>query len=166
MLAPGSALVAISPDGAQVFVERGPAEGRPSVRVLSVANGNEAAALDLTRVDPAVGTVDYAGDWRGDRVVAASASGLVVFRVGKSSIALDQAVRIPGPGIAEPRFAGRSQRHVTAWASSRNGGVFLDCDRSVGRCARLVPLPDAHGVHGFPVWRRPLYNPSRPLPTG
>jgi hypothetical protein len=27
-------------------------------------------------------------------------------------------------------------------------------------------LPNARGVHGFPAWRRNLYNPSRPLQEG
>jgi alkaline phosphatase D len=80
-------------------------------------------------------------------------------------IAEDEAMRrIVGRGhaIAEPRFADGAARRVTAWTSTRAGAVFLDCDLVARGCDRAVPLPDAHGVRGFPTWRRPLYNPSRP----
>lgn len=166
VLAAGSALVAISPDGEGAFVEQGPAEGRPTVRALDLASGRETAALDLTRVDPAVGTVGYAGDWQGDRVVASSASGLALFRVTSGNIVLERTLRVEATAVAEPRFGDSSGRRVKAWTSVRRAEVFLDCDFAVGRCDRLMPLPEAKGVHGFPVWRRPLYNPSRPLGAG
>jgi hypothetical protein len=166
VLAANSALVAVSPDGRQAFVEQGPAQSRPMVSTLEIATGKQLAKLDLTRVDSAVGAVGYAGDWRGDRVVASSASGLAVFRVGAGTIALEQALRVKSPGLSEPRFADASPQHVTAWASTRSGGVLYDCDRKTSRCTRFTPVPRARGVHGFPVWRRNLYNPSRPLQEG
>jgi hypothetical protein len=135
------------------------------VRVVSVATGRASAALDLTTVDPVVGTVGYSGDWRGDRVVASSASGLAVFRVERGKIALADSLRIAASSVAEPRFVDESGRHVKAWTSVRRGGVFLDCDFAIGACNRTMPLPETRGVHGFPAWRRPLYNPSRPLRT-
>ena len=165
ILAPDAGLVAISPDGRRVFVEQGPAQGRPNLRVLEIANAAVVARLDLTRVDPGVGTVDYAGDWRGDRVVASSASGLALFRVSSRAIRLERAIRVQGPGLSEPRFADAG-RHVVAWASSRHGGVLVDCEETTADCDRFRPLTDAAGVHGFPVWRRNLYNPSRPLQEG
>jgi hypothetical protein len=165
VLAANSALVALSPDGRQAFLEQGPAQGRPSVQVRDVESGKQVARLDLTRIDPAVGAVGYAGDWRGGRVVATSASGLAVFRVGGGRIALEQAVRVPGQGISEPRFADSAGRRITAWTEDKAGaGVLLDCDQATKRCLRLRPLPRAHGMRGFPVWRRPVYNPSQPLP--
>lgn len=167
VVAPGSGLVAVSPDGRRLFVEQGPGQGRPAVGVLEVADGRELAALDLTTVDPAVGAVSYAGDWSGDLVVAPSESGLAIFRVAAGEIALEQALRLDlgssESGAAEPRFAGPRGERVSAWTSGRNGGVFLDCDRTEGKCARAVPLPGATGVGGFAPWRRPVYNPSRPL---
>ena len=163
VLAHDSALVAISPDGRRAFVERGPADGPPAVLVVDVADGTEKAALDLTTVDPAVGAVNYAGDWRADRVVASSASGLAVFRVRPGSIELERTlVTAEGQALAEPRFADPSGQRVAAWASKAEGGVFLDCDLFEGRCEQTVPLPNGRGVNGFPTWRRPLYNPSRP----
>jgi hypothetical protein len=165
ILAPDAGLVAISPDGRQAFVEQGPAQGRPNVRILDVASADTVARLNLTRVDPGVGTVGYAGDWQKNRVVASSASGLALFRVGPAAIRLEQAIRVEGPALSEPRFADESG-HVVAWASTRRGGVLVDCEQASGHCGRFRPLPDAHGVHGFPVWRRNLYNPSRPLQEG
>jgi hypothetical protein len=162
VLAGDSGLVAISPDGTRVFVEQGPAQGRPVVRVLDLGTGSTVARLDLTKVDRAVGTVSYSGDWVGRRVVAPSATGLAVFRVARGTIGLERALRVASPqGVAEPRFAAGGRR-VTAWTTAGNGAAFLDCDLSLGRCARTVPLPAARGTQGFPAWRRPLYNPSRP----
>jgi hypothetical protein len=167
VVAAGSGLVAVSPDGRRLFVEQGPGQGRPTVRVLDVADGHEVAALDLTTVDPAVGAVSYAGDWSGDLVVAPSESGLAIFRVAAGEIALEQALRIDlgdsESGAAEPRFAGPGGERVSAWTSGPNGGIFLDCDRATGTCARVVPVPEAAGVGAFAPWRRPVFNPSRPL---
>jgi hypothetical protein len=165
VLAGNSSLVAISPDGSRAFVEQGPAHGRPTVRVLELATGREVAALDLTRVDAAVGWVDYAGDWSADRVIASSTSGLAVFRVARGKISLLKTLRIAASSVAEPRFVDSSGLRAKAWTSVRRGGVFLDCDLAVGACDRTMPLPEARGVYGFPAWRRPLYNPSRPLGT-
>lgn len=165
VLAANSALVAISPNGRQGFVEQGPTQGRPTVRVLELATGHEVATLDLTQVDAAVGWVGYAGDWRADRVVASSTSGLAVFRVAPGKISLQKSLKVAASSVAEPRFVDSSGLRVKAWTSGRRGGVLLECDFAVGACDRTMPLPDARGVHGFPAWRRPLYNPSRPLGT-
>lgn len=163
VLARGAAVVALSPDGTRVFVERGPAHGRPSVRVLEVADGSTIAALDLTTIDPSVGAVSYSGDWLGRRVVAPSASGLAVFEVGGGTIRLERSFAVAGAqGIAEPRFSDFAGRRVTAWTTAARGGVLLDCDLAAVTCRRFVPLPLARGSGGFPAWRRPLYNPSRP----
>jgi hypothetical protein len=163
VLARDSALVALSPDGQQAFVERGPAQGRPHVRILDVADGATIAALDLTKIDPDVGTVSYSGDWLGHRVVAASTSGLAVFRIESGVIRLEDAVNVDAPrGLAEPRFLDLSATRVTTWTSGDRGGVFLDCDLAARACQRVLPLPSAPRSQGFPTWRRPLYNPSRP----
>jgi hypothetical protein len=112
-----------------------------------------------------VGWVDYAGDWRADRVVASSSSGLAVFRVAPGKISLQKALKVAASSVAEPRFVDSSGLRVKAWTSVRRGGIFLDCDLAEEACDRTMPLPEARGVHGFPAWRRPLYNPSRPLGT-
>jgi hypothetical protein len=161
VLARDAGLVAISPEGGRVLVEHGPESGPPRVELLAVANGAELASLDLTTVDLGVGVVGYSGDWRDDMVVAPSGSGLAFFRVAGDRIQLVRSMRAPaGQGIAEPRFAGATR--VTGWTSSSSGGAFVDCNRVTGGCTRAVPLPTARGVNGFPAWRRPVYNPSRP----
>jgi hypothetical protein len=160
VLAPNAGLVAISPDGREALVERGPEAGPPSVDLVSVRNGARLASLDLTRIDPAVGVVGYAGDWQGQLAVAPSASGLAVFRIVGRSIRLDSAIRVANGTVAEPRFA--EDRRITGWTSTSTGGAFLDCNRITAQCRRTVPFPTARGVQGFPAWRRPVYNPSRP----
>ncbi|HEX5467746.1 MAG TPA: hypothetical protein VFW80_01715 [Gaiellaceae bacterium] len=160
-LARDSGLVAISPDGREALVERGPESGPPTVRTIAVATGAVRAALDLTSVDPAVGVAGYSGDWQGDLAVASSSSGLAVFRIGDGRIGLEQAISVAGEGVAEPRFAADGDR-LTGWVTTPGGGAFLDCDRASGTCQRVVPLPTARGVRGFSAWRRPAYNPSRP----
>ena len=160
VLAANAGLVAVSPDGTRAFIEHGPESGPPRVDLLAVANGGRLASLDLTTVDPSVGVVGYSGDWQGDLVAAASASGLALFRIVGDRIELAQTLRALGQGIAEPRFVGADR--VTGWTSSSSGGAFVDCDRASGRCARAVPMPAARGAEGFPAWRRPVYNPSRP----
>jgi hypothetical protein len=166
VVAENSALVAIAPDGRKLFVEQGPAQGRPTVRIVDVGDGRETARLDLASVDPAVGAVSYAGDWAGDLVVASSTTGLAVFRVSEGGIALEQALRVGAgaeAGVIEPRFTDALGYRISAWTSTSEGGVFLDCDRAAARCEQTVPLPRAKGIGRFPVWRRPAYNPSRPL---
>ena len=161
VLASDAGLVAISPDGTRALVEHGPETGPPRVDLVAVSNGQRLASLDLTTVDRAVGIAGYAGDWQGDLVAAPSASGVAVFRVAGGRIELARTMRAAaGQGVAEPRFVGGSR--VAAWTSSSSGGAFVDCDRVSGRCARTVPLPTARGAEGFPAWRRPVYNPSRP----
>lgn len=160
VLASNAGLVAVSPDGSSALVEYGPETGPPRIELLSVSNGAKLASLDLTTVDPSVGVVGYSGDWQGDLIAAPSASGLALFRVAGRHIELARTMRAAvGQGMAEPRFVGASR--VTGWTSS-SGGAFVDCDRATGKCARAVPLPAARGVEGFPAWRRPVYNPSRP----
>jgi hypothetical protein len=161
ILAPDAGLVAISPDGSSALVEHGPESGSPRVDLLAVGNGDRLASLDLTTIDPSVGVVGYSGDWQGDLVAAASASGLALLRITGDRIDLARTLRAAsGQGIAEPRFVGAGR--VTGWTSTSSGGAFVDCDRASGRCARAVPMPEARGADGFPAWRRPVYNPSRP----
>jgi hypothetical protein len=161
VLASNAGLVAISPDGTGALVEHGPETGPPTLELVAVSNGMKLASLDLTTVDPAVGVVGYSGDWRGDLVAAPSASGVALFRIAAGRIALTRTIRAAGgQGVAEPRFVDPSR--VTGWTSSESGGAFVDCDLVFGRCGRAVPLPSARGTQGFPAWRRPVYNPSRP----
>jgi hypothetical protein len=159
MLSPDAGLVAISPDGSKALVEHGPEQGSPSLEVLSVLDGRRVAFLDLTTVDPAVGLVGYAGDWEGERAVASSNSGAAIFRIGQGRIRLTRIIR-SGERVTEPRLAPGGR--ITAWTTTRSGGAFLDCSSLSARCGRVQPLQQARGAHGYPTWRRPVYNPSRP----
>jgi len=158
-LSSDAGLVAISPDGSRALVEHGPDQGPPSLEILRVADGRRLAFLDLTTVDPAVGLVGYAGDWEGDRALAPSSSGAAIFRIGQGRIALVRTIRA-ATSVTEPRFAPAGR--VTAWTTTPSGGAFLDCNAVSARCARVQPLPQARGAQGYPTWRRPVYNPSRP----
>jgi hypothetical protein len=160
-LARGAGVVAISPDGSEVLLERGPEAGAPRVELVSVASGARLASLDLTTVDPAIGVVGYAGDWEGSLAVAPSSSGLDVFAVTGRRISVVRAIQVAGDrGVAEPRFT--AAERITGWTSTAAGGAFVDCNRVTGRCGRAVPLPASRGTDGYPTWRRPVYNPSRP----
>jgi hypothetical protein len=160
-LARGAGVVAISPDGSKVLLERGPEAGAPRVELVSVASGARLASLDLTTVDPAIGVVGYAGDWEGSLAVAPSSTGLAVFAVTGRRITVIRAIRVAGEhSVAEPRFAAAGR--ITGWTSTAAGGAFVDCKRVTGRCGRAVPLPASRGTGGYPTWRRPVYNPSRP----
>ena len=88
---------------------------------------------------------------------------LVAGSAPDAGIAPAGTIRVSDGSLAEPRFAGPARSRVTAWTSTDALTTFLDCDRPERRCRRVVPLPEAQGVHGFPAWRRPVYNPSRPL---
>ena len=161
-LARGAGVVSISPDGSELLLERGPESGPPRLQLISVATGARLASLDLTTIDPAVGVAGYSGDWQGTLAVAPSSSGVALFRVSGRDISLVHAVRVAGEhGVSEPRFT-RANR-ITGWTSTASGGAFVDCDRLTGRCGRAVPMPATRGANGFPTWRRPVYNPSRPL---
>jgi hypothetical protein len=160
-LARGAGVVAISPDGSEVLLERGPEAGAPRVELVSVASGARLASLDLTTVDPAIGVVGYAGDWEGSLAVAPSSSGLAVFAVTGRRISVVRAIQVAGDrGVAEPRFT--AAERITGWTSTAAGGAFVDCNRVTGRCGRAVLLPASRGTDGYPTWRRPVYNPSRP----
>ena len=135
-----SGLVAISPDGRRAFVEQGPAQGRPNVRVLDVASAQVVARLDLTtRRSVASAWSTTPGTGEGTVSSRPPASGLAVFRVranDPSRSSRRSASKAPGSPsrasqpAAEPRDrAGR--------ASSVRRRVLFDCDRATGRCARF-----------------------------
>jgi hypothetical protein len=160
-LADGS-IVALSPGGDRVMV-LGP--DTTSVRVLDIATGREQAWLDVTTATTPLRWIGYSGSWAGDRVVAPSSSGLVVFRVMPASIELEQALSIDSAqfpvGVQEPQFADSDAGEilVTADVPPDRGGegvtYFLDCDRVSRICERGDGAPAKE-------WPRFVDNPSRP----
>lgn len=133
-----TALVAVSPDGAGVFLTTGAA-----VTVVDVRSGTE-----MARAESPLGAdhvIYYAGDWRDDKVIAASTSGLVEFRVrsgGAGGLAMSRLLPVSDryrEGVHEPHF-GRSSAEIIAWAPVRDargqrGAVALQCDDRSGKCA-------------------------------
>ena len=161
VLARGSALVALSPDGARAFVSRYGVTP-PLVRVLDVASGGEIARLGVDR-----GTAAYvveSGSWVGDRVFATSTTGVVVFRVTATGIAVERVLRtehqFPG-GIGETRAVGDRGRVVTFGelpSQPREAvprAALVECDVETFRCVRVAVASSAAPP-------RPIYNPSRP----
>jgi hypothetical protein len=161
LLSEGS-IVAVSPDGHQVFV-LGP--DNRHVRVLRVADGSEVASLDPAGADPALEWIAYSGSWAGDRVVASASPGLVVFRVTDGTISVEQVLNVDRgalpAGVQEPAFTDGSASAVTATAdlppqSGRPAETFfVKCDRTTRTCLGGEPAPARD-------WLRLVRNPSRP----
>jgi hypothetical protein len=160
VLARTAALVAISPNAERAFVSTYGASP-PVVRVLDIASGREIARLAV----PSVQWLTESGSWTGELVAATASSGVAVFRVGATSIALEQVLRFARAGFTvgplEPRVEADGRR-IVGWAELAPGprqalsqAAVLDCDRSERRCAQGPPISTAVGV-------RLVYDPSRP----
>jgi hypothetical protein len=160
VLAGGSALVAVSPDGRRAFVTTYGASP-PVVRVLDVATGEELASLVVRRLE----WLTESGSWEGDIVVATGSAGVAVFRVGDAAVTLEQILRtergVFPAALFEPRLADRGRR-IVAWGELSQqprqtfaGVAVVECDRVELRCIRSRPLAGGVGV-------RLVYDPSRP----
>lgn len=161
LLARGTALVAVSPDGRRAVISRYRASP-PLVRVVDVGSGRTVA-----RLPAAAGGVDYvreSGSWVSDLVFAPTATGIAVFRIAGGALRLEQVLRSGGTfpvGLLEPQAAAGGRR-VTAWGEfqprPRQGipdAGLVECDRVTLRCARAAVASSAAPP-------RPVYNPSRP----
>lgn len=152
VLAEDATIVALSPDGGQVFLEHTNAE--PRVSVVDVSTSDTVAELDLTDAvseKASLPLLMYDGDWRGARVVAAGVNpdgpGVAHFEVSGNrieAVAVDAFPVSEFPrGVASPRL-NDSGRQYSVLASPGAGDVpdyyFLECDpgaecerRAVGR---------------------------------
>lgn len=167
-LADDADLLSISPNGGDVLVAEGASEAAgPSVRLVSVADGAEEARVELAEiVDPVTRTpltnVVGIGDWQGDRAVAATSSGLVVFRISGRHLSVEQVLHVdaatrPGGGFYEPRFGDADGHTVVAWADlpasgGRESAQFI-CDRYALTCSESAAVPSTRAP-------RPVYDPS------
>ena len=159
VLARGTALVAISPDGRRAVVSRYRASP-PLVRVVDLGSGRTVARLPATGVDD----VRESGSWVGNLVFAPTPSGIAVLRIAGGALRLEQVLRSEGTfpvGLLEPQ-ASAGGRRVAAWGELqprlRQGipdAALVECDRVTLRCTRA-----AAGSSATPP--RPVYNPSRP----
>jgi hypothetical protein len=157
-LGPG-ALVAVSPDGGRAFLAETGDTDTPQVRIVELASGETAARLDLRGTG--IAGIGHAGDWAGDRVVAAGIPDTVVFSVAGGAIRMLVKLRHDHArhpyGIREPALAGDT---VIGWAANDTGQdpatTMLRCRIGTGVCT-AGPVYPPPGVH-------PVTNPSRPLP--
>ncbi|MGB2952451.1 MAG: hypothetical protein WBB74_03530 [Gaiellaceae bacterium] len=159
-------IVALSPDGTRVFVV---ARDRRHLRVLRLADGSEAAQLDLSETNPPLEWAAYSGAWSNGRVVAPVSAGLAVFDVDAETIALEQVLSLDRDaypaGMQEPRFADDQGNEIVATVDLPPRGpepaqtFFLDCDRVARTCERGDSAPARD-------WLRLVGNPSRPLKGG
>jgi hypothetical protein len=167
-LADDADLIAISPSGADILVAESAAENAaPAVRLISVADGAEEARLDLTQiVDPVtqapVTDVVGLGSWQRDRAIAATSSGLVVFRLSGSDLSVEQVLHVdaathPDGGFYEPRFGGADEHTIVAWADVPGAGspesAQFTCDRYALTCSESEAVPSTRAP-------RPVYDPS------
>jgi hypothetical protein len=167
-LADDADLLAINPSGADVLVAESASEAAgPAVRLVSVEDGAEEARLELAEiVDPVTRTplsdIVGIGSWQGDRAVAATSSGLVVFRITGGHLSVDQVLHVeaatrPGGGFYEPRFGDADEHTIVAWADlpasgGRESAQFI-CDRYALTCGESRPVPSTRAP-------RPVYDPS------
>jgi hypothetical protein len=168
VLARDAFLVAISPDGLHAVTSR-PGAGGATVALRDVATGIAHTDLTLRGGDAAKpdGPVTFVstGSWSGERVVGATNLGLVVFRVERRRIALEQTLdvdltRYP-TGLQEP-VLDSSGNEIVAWAElaakprqAVAEAALVQCDRLTLHCRQGRPAPGLQPP-------RPIHNPSRP----
>jgi hypothetical protein len=150
-LATDATVVAVSPDGRQIVVNRDTG-GTSVVSVVDVAGGATASTLDLAKTtDPDSGDplawVTYGGSWDGDLVAAESSAGVALFRVKSGKIGFDRMLvrknRDYPMGIHEPHlFREKSGKlDLIAWAPIDGSGknrvhAVVTCDVSAKSCKR------------------------------
>jgi WD40 repeat protein len=138
VLAPESELIAISPDGEEVFAS---SISSPTVSLIEVASRETLATLDLTiAADPSTGApVDrlaYAGSWVGSTVAAESASGITIFDVSQDGISVRRVLVLPGRRLVAHEPSITEGGLVTAWSpvpGEQTYGV-LKCSAPEGMC--------------------------------
>jgi hypothetical protein len=171
LLAEGTGVVAISPDGSRVLVQRlGSGEGE--VALIDVATGEATTYIDKLSDEAgnAVGTLLLHGDWQGDRIVAAASafSGLIFLSTANGVLEVAETTELGRDkfpwGLEAPRF-NADLASVTALAlippkdplvpDAQYVTEVVTCDIATNTCTSFAPEPSASG-QAFPI-----YNPSR-----
>lgn len=161
MLAEDAALVALSPDGRNVVVNKRTRSGS-FAEVVDVSTGAEIAKLDLAAAG--LQYLGYGGSWAGELIAAESAPGVAVLQFDGTDLSLDREIRIPPTqapmGVNEVLLAEDASRIIT-WAplpgqgnADRGGYVYLECVFG-GGCTRS----DVFDAKTFFA----VYNPTRPV---
>jgi hypothetical protein len=167
LLAADADLLAVSPRGDEVLVAASAAAtSTPFVALISIADAHEEARLPLDAIrDPVTNApledIAGIGSWRGGDAVAASSTGLVVFRAGAGRLAVEQVLHVadaakPGGGFYEPQLAADGRTIVT-WADlpasgGRRSAQFV-CDRYALQCTEGAAVPSSTAP-------RPVYDPG------
>lgn len=163
ILAEDAALVALSPDGSNVVVNKRTPSGS-FAQVLDVATGAELAKLDLAAAG--LQYLGYGGSWARELIVAESAPGIAVLHFDGTDLRVEREIRIPPTeapmGVNEVLLVEDASRVIT-WAplpgqgnADRGGYVYLECVFG-GGCTRS----DVFDSRTFFA----VYNPSRPGPA-
>jgi DNA-binding beta-propeller fold protein YncE len=159
-------LVAVSPDGTQVFLAS-QASVPGAVSVVNVADGAIAETLDLGSLSRGILWAAYGGSWSGDLVATPTNTGIAVFDVADGAISLRELLKDDpntlANGIIEPQFSGDTD-HIIARGGAAPGKntaaddstTALECDLATATCLARTPAPGS-------AWLHPAYNPSRPL---
>ena len=163
LLAPNAYVIALSPDGTELLASVG-------TRMLERIRVSDGAVEDSLALDGAGSSLPralmYSGSWRGDRVVANSDRGLVVFNV-RGGLHLESQFATPAfpHGIAEPTFT--DDTHVQGWADLAGptptaddigepayDNALVECDLATATCTIGATNPARK-------WTRWITNPSR-----
>jgi hypothetical protein len=168
VLSPDSRVVAVSPDGTLLCVERSTGEGSAAA-LVDVSTGRVAASLhaptDLRTGQP-VGALSYGGSWAGDRIVAEQRGAVVVLKFDGGKLSVDSILNLPTDafpmGVHEPTFVDRSGANIVAWApvpgkwGVASGRLYqvVECTLAAGVCEVAPPV----GSRTVSV----AVNPSRP----
>ena len=165
-LATNAEPLAISPDGSAVLVAESPADtNAPAIRLVAVPDAHEVARIPLARIvdpvsDAAITWIAGPAHWLGDRVVASTSSGLVVFRATPSRASVEQVLHVdaatrPNGMLFEPRFTAGDTRTIVAWSDVAYGSQVAQslCDRYALTCSEGTPVPTRDAP-------RPIYDQS------
>jgi hypothetical protein len=159
LLAPGSSLIALDPEGERALVATGSVETEAAgIGLVSLADGQLLSKVPLSAlVDPATGQrITWSGgpgSWEADRVVFGSTSGMTVVRVQGSQLTAAEVVRVQTPAadadpiVHEPRFTDAAANTVVGWSTiggedvRRQRGVQYQCNLAARSCSQVLTRP-------------------------
>lgn len=167
-LGTATALVAVSPDGTRALLTSY-SEGTPVMKLIDLETSGTIASLQTPALEASTGeAVDYVegnGWWVGDRIVASTDSGLLVFKQTGNALEIEKWIARDKKAFPldfiEPRLTPDGSR-IVAWTPIKGHGgeargrlyVWVECDIGSGRCEHSLPSKE-QTFHS-------AANPSRP----